>query len=83
MFLFFYSLSPETKKNKSSGPNKERRDYKKAMKNDPQIEKDLVEFYKTNPCLWDLRQEDHHNKDLKKTLLENISKSTGVEGKYN
>ncbi|KAH3698285.1 hypothetical protein DPMN_085804 [Dreissena polymorpha] len=50
------------------------------MKNVPQIGKDLVKFYKTNPCLWDVRMEDPHN--LKKTLLEDISKSTGVGGKY-
>jgi hypothetical protein len=59
----------------------ERRDYKKAMKNDSQIEKDLVELYKTNPCRWDLRQEEHYNRDIKKKLLENISKTTGISGK--
>ncbi|KAH3811895.1 hypothetical protein DPMN_140312 [Dreissena polymorpha] len=52
----FCNLSLETKKYKSSGSNKERRDYMKDMKNNPHIEKDLVEFYKTNPCLWKLRQ---------------------------
>ncbi|CAH1774928.1 unnamed protein product [Owenia fusiformis] len=64
--------------NKVKRKNTKRQDHKIEMKKDPKIEKELVEFYKMNPSLWDIRLEDHHNRDNKKKLLEDISKSTGV-----
>ena len=38
----------------------------------------LLQLYKANPCLYDSKCKDYHNRDTKKRVLEEVARSVGV-----
>ena len=41
----------------------------------------LIELFKGNPCLYDTKCADYHNRDLKKKILEEIADEVGTTSK--
>lgn len=42
----------------------------------------LLQLYKDNPCLYDSKCKDYHNRDTKRKVLEDIARSIGVTSKF-
>lgn len=41
----------------------------------------LIELFKGNPCLYDTKCADYHNRDLKKKILEEMAGEVGTTSK--
>lgn len=48
----------------------------------PGNEDEMVEFFKDHRSLWDLRHKDYGNRDVRQSLLQQLSQSVQVSGKY-
>ena len=41
----------------------------------------LLQLYRDNPCLYDSKCKDYHNRDTKRKVLEDIARTIGVSSK--
>lgn len=92
MFLFIsfsQAMSGDKKKSGDGGPKsggRKRNDgsgrsnYRKDIH--AGNEDEMVEFFKDHRSLWDIRHKDYANRDDRQSLLQQLSKSVQVSGKY-
>ena len=78
----FYSLCDGMKK--TSGRKRKdgsgRSNYRKDIH--PGNEEEMVEFFKDHRSLWDIRNQHYGNRDVRRSLLQQLSTSVQVSGKY-
>lgn len=45
-------------------------------------EEEMVEFFKDHRPLWDIRNKNYANRDVRQSFLQQLSQSVQVSGKY-
>lgn len=42
----------------------------------------IIELYREQPCLYNVKLKEYHNRDMKKMALEKIANDLGITSKY-